>query len=127
MRLFSLAEARALLPEVIPVLERLRDAFVALRAARALESAQRRAALADGHPIATGATEVDEEALAATLRECTDLLVSWDIQLKDPERGLIDFWHERDGEVVFLCYLLGEEDLRYWHRVEDGFAGRQPL
>jgi len=112
------------------VLERLRDAFRALRALRAFEAAQRRAALADGHPIEApkaGAAEADEGALAATLRECTDLLVAWDIQLKDPERGLIDFSHEREGEVVYLCYLLGEDDLRYWHRVEDGFAGRQPL
>ncbi len=112
------------------MLERLRDAFMALRAARAFEAAQRRAALADGHPIEApqaGATEADEGALAATLRECTDLLVAWDIQLKDPERGLIDFSHERESEVVFLCYLLGEENLGYWHHVDAGFAGRQPL
>ena len=112
------------------MLERLRDAFVALRAASAFEAAQRRAALADGHPIEppkASASESDKEALAATLHESTDLLVAWDIQLKDPERGLIDFFHEREGEVVFLCYLLGEEDLGYWHRVDAGFAGRQPL
>jgi hypothetical protein len=42
--------------------------------------------------------------------------------LKDPERGLIDFYSEREGRVVYLCYLLGEPDLLYWHDLDTGFA-----
>ena len=47
--------------------------------------------------------------------------------MKDPERGLIDFYHERDGQVVYLCWQLGEPDIEWWHDTEAGFAGRQPL
>ncbi len=129
MRLFSVEEARALLPQVRLVLERLREAFVALRADRAMEAAQRRASMADGHPVAlpTGTAEEERKRHEETLRECMELLDGWGIQLKDPERGLIDFPHERDGVVVLLCYELDETELAYWHPVETGYAGRQPI
>jgi hypothetical protein len=129
VRLFSVEEARALLPEVRPVLERLRDAFVALRGNRGIEAAQRRASMADGHPIALPSPNAEEEREGheETLRECVELLDGWGIQLKDPERGLIDFPHERDGVVVLLCYELGEAGLEYWHPVETGYAGRQRI
>jgi hypothetical protein len=47
--------------------------------------------------------------------------------LKDVELGLVDFPAERDGEIVYLCWQSGEPEVAFWHRVEDGFAGRQPL
>jgi hypothetical protein len=50
------------------------------------------------------------------------------VQIKDYERGLIDFPTMRDGRVVLLCWQLGEnEELTWWHDVDAGFAGRQPL
>ena len=129
MRLFSVEEARALLPQVQAVLERLRDAFVALRGSRAQEAAQRRASMADGHPLPppSPTSGEDREHHEATLRECVELLDGWGIQLKDPERGLIDFPHERDGVVVLLCYELSETELAFWHPIEAGYAGRQPI
>jgi len=50
------------------------------------------------------------------------------VQLKDYTRGLIDFPSMRDSRVVLLCWQLGEpERIEWWHEVEAGFAGRQPL
>jgi hypothetical protein len=50
------------------------------------------------------------------------------IQIKDYGRGLIDFPSMRAGKVVLLCWQLGESDeISWWHEVEAGFAGRQPL
>ena len=50
------------------------------------------------------------------------------VQLKDQTRGLIDFPSLRDGRVVLLCWHLGEGDqIEWWHDIEAGFAGRQPL
>ena len=50
------------------------------------------------------------------------------VQIKDHERGLIDFPCLRDGRVVLLCWQLGErEEIEYWHETEAGFAGRQRL
>ena len=47
--------------------------------------------------------------------------------LKDVQLGLVDFPAEREGEIVYLCWQFGEPEVAFWHRVEDGFAGRQPL
>ncbi len=49
------------------------------------------------------------------------------IQLKGPLEGLIDFPSYRDGELVELCWKLGEERVEHWHRVGEGFAGRKRL
>ncbi len=65
----------------------------------------------------------DEEKLQEYVRELTEL----GVQLKDPERGLVDFPHMMDGRVVFLCWHHGEEELSFWHEVDAGFAGRQSL
>ncbi len=47
--------------------------------------------------------------------------------MKDPQRGLLDFPSERDGEVVELCWLHGEHAVTHWHRIGEGFAGRKPI
>ena len=50
------------------------------------------------------------------------------VQLKDFDRGLVDFPSLRDGRIVLLCWQLGEGDqLEWWHEPEAGFAGRTPL
>ena len=130
MRLYSEAEARALLPEVIPVLMRLRDGIAELRALEAAVAAQAKGASGDGNLLADPWEEGKEnrqEALRRQIRSAAAQLQQWGIELKDPERGLIDFYHEREGEVVFLCYLLGEPDIGYWHTLSGGLAARQPL
>ena len=50
------------------------------------------------------------------------------IQVKGLDQGLIDFPHVRsNGEEVYLCFLLGEEDILFWHPIDDGFPGRRPI
>lgn len=56
-------------------------------------------------------------------RELEDL----GIQLKDPRLGLVDFPSEVGGRTVLLCWRLGEPDVQFWHEVDAGYAGRQPL
>lgn len=131
MRLYSEAEARAALAEVIPIVTRLREAFVALRALQSSVAADSRGATGDGNlsasPWDERGTSNRAEALNRELQTTAALLADRAIEVKDPERGLIDFRSERDGRVVYLCYLLGEPDLLYWHELDAGFAGRQPL
>jgi hypothetical protein len=50
-----------------------------------------------------------------------------DIELKDLQMGLIDFYHEREGRIVYLCWRLGEPEVLFWHDLDTGFAGRQLL
>ena len=54
-------------------------------------------------------------------------LESIGIQLKDRRIGLIDFPSEVDGRPMLLCWQLGEPSVQFWHEVDSGFAGRQPL
>ncbi len=49
------------------------------------------------------------------------------VVLKDLDMGLLDFPHERDGRVVFLCWHPPEEKIEYWHEIHAGYAGRQPI
>jgi hypothetical protein len=50
-----------------------------------------------------------------------------DIQIKDPDRGLIDFPAYIGGKEVFLCWEKGEEDIEFWHDLASGYAGRERL
>jgi hypothetical protein len=66
--------------------------------------------------------------LLVDLSTQTEKLESLGIQLKDYRQGLIDFPSMRDGRVVLLCWKADEGDqVEWWHDVEAGFAGRQPL
>ncbi len=130
MKRYSVDEARTLLPEVIPVLEELRSAYVELRAVQASVAAHARGASGDGNLLANPWQDKGEDrigALSDSLQVAARKLDRWGIEIKDPEKGLIDFFHERDGRTVYLCYHLGEPDIGYWHELEAGFAGRQPL
>jgi len=131
MRTYSVEEARALLPAVVPVLERLRAAAQELQAVRAAASVDARGASADGaltaDPWADASGENVPERLGRVVQEALAQLGEWAIEVKDPVQGLIDFYHERSGAVVFLCYLLGEPEIAYWHTIGGGFAGRRPL
>jgi hypothetical protein len=49
------------------------------------------------------------------------------VQIKDVNIGLLDFPALRDGREVYLCWKHGEEDIAFWHEIEAGFAGRQPI
>jgi hypothetical protein len=47
--------------------------------------------------------------------------------VKDPERGLVDFPGERNGQAVYLCWQLGEPAVSHWHALDKGFADRRPV
>ena len=47
--------------------------------------------------------------------------------IKGLDPALIDFPHMRDGREVYLCWRYGEDEISYWHEVESGYDGRQPL
>lgn len=50
-----------------------------------------------------------------------------EVELKDLERGLVDFPSLRNGQEVFLCWENGEDDIEHWHELDAGYAGRKPL
>jgi hypothetical protein len=126
MKLFTVSEANGMIPELRPMLEQIRAQYSAL--AKFREAAGLAAAAATesgGGGMEGGAHYVNRlyevGKIASELHEMG-------IQLKDYQRGLIDFPSLRDGRVVLLCWQLDDADeLGWWHELEAGFAGRQPL
>jgi hypothetical protein len=101
MPTFTRSQAEALLPKVRPLLEDL----------------QRRKQSYDRRPTDPVAKEIN-----ALLVEVARL----GAEVKDPDRGLIDFRTLRRGREVYLCWQLGEGDrIAYWHGIESGFGGRK--
>ena len=71
--------------------------------------------------------EQELEKEIAKLQEFIDELENLGIELKDISRGLIDFRSLMDGREVYLCWLLGEDEIGHWHELDAGFGGRQSL
>lgn len=67
------------------------------------------------------------QALAREIAGFQRELDALGIELKDPRLGLVDFPSETNGRRIVLCWRLGERDVQYWHEVDAGYAGRQPL
>lgn len=125
MKLFTIEEANALLPSVRAILQRIQ------RLRRRLGTFRREAKLAaEGAELGGGGME-GGALYAIVLTDFTTQMSELEglgVQLKDFERGLVDFPSLRDGRVVLLCWQLGEGDeLEWWHDMETGFGGRTPL
>ena len=129
-RLFTLAEAEALLPQVIPILEAIRDARRAMAAAEGELDKLLGPTRSNGHGVDPARLE---ESRAATMRAMAELraksaeLDALGVELKDPDTGLIDFQSRRQGRIVYLCWRLGESRIDWWHELDAGFAGRRRL
>ncbi len=126
MKLFSVTEANELLPTVSQIVKCIQAAH---RRTLLFKPEARLAAAASEHSggMSAGKGEAYIKALTR-LAEPVDELITLGVQLRDYERGLIDFPSLREGRVVLLCWQLGEgERLEWWHDTEAGFAGRQPL
>jgi hypothetical protein len=130
VRHFTPEEANAELAEVRPLVERMvelrRTHVTALARQEELEGSIR--GNGGGIPpavLAAAASEVEE--VEGKLAEVVDEIAEHGAQVKDLDEGLIDFPALYRGETVLLCWKLGEDEIGYWHSVEDGFAGRRPL
>ena len=64
---------------------------------------------------------------AAAIAECAERINAAGAEIKSLEEGLLDFPAKRGEEDVLLCWKLGEDEIRYWHGLDEGFAGRKPL
>jgi len=125
MKLFTIEEANALLPSVREILQRIQGSR------RRLATYRRQAKLAAEGAEQGGGGMVGGSLYATFLTQFTtemSELEALGVQLKDFDRGLVDFPSLRDGRVVLLCWQLGEGDeLEWWHDMEAGFGGRTPL
>jgi hypothetical protein len=120
-RVYTVAEANAALPDLRERLARIREARQ--RLLRGAELVKERLA-ADGGGASGGRGYWEAQA---ALKAEIERLAEENIVLRDPETGLVDFPGEREGRRVWLCWLLGEDEVGHWHELDVGFIGRQPL
>jgi len=129
-RYFTPEEANALLGEVRPIAE----ALVAHRRAMAV-TATRQARLVqriagnggDFDPQEPRTLEEEFQREDQAVVRCVEELQRLGVLVKDLDRGLVDFPALRGDEEVLLCWQVGEDEVAYWHGLEEGFAGRKPL
>jgi hypothetical protein len=120
---FTVEEANALLPE-------LRSLIEAIQAARdriQVEHQNARPVLKARSQNGGGRDASGYVAGLMQLNERVRRLLDLGVELKDLERGLVDFPAWRGEREVFLCWELREDEIRFWHDLETGYRGRQPL
>jgi len=121
-KFYSVDEANALVPTLKPLLERIRATQEALAQDKTVAAVREKASHNGGGLPARHLSE-----LTKTLERDLHQLQERGIVLRDPTIGLIDFFHQREGETVFLCWKLGEGRVEWWHPVDTGIAGRVHL
>jgi hypothetical protein len=129
-RVFTVEEANAALAEARPLAERMVEARRRLGALTSKLERLRMAVAGNGGGLSAPEVQALEEAAAEQALEvarCIDGITQIGAQVKDLDAGLLDFPAQREGEDVLLCWHLGEDEIRYWHRLDEGFAGRKPL
>lgn len=126
-KLFTVNEANELLPALRPLVEQILETIRRLKSAS--EAVIRREQLDAEAPDLMERLRQDDgvRRLIGDLQGFVEQVNSHGCVCKGIEQGLIDFPCVLGSEVVFLCWQLGEAQVGYWHRIEDGFAGRKPL
>ena len=124
---FRLEEANAILPRLDILMGRLQRGALRLHeemSGLARETGVELAALAPDELLRRRPAA---RALVEELDGIVEEIEASGAHLKDVQLGLVDFPAELQGEIVYLCWQFGEPEVAFWHRIEDGFAGRRPL
>ena len=130
-RTFSLEEAHTLLPVLQSLLRR------GIEAKKQVEEIEAEFQKINHRIFLSGGSEVDVVQLARrraasdkalqTIKDALAEIEATGVQVKDMDIGLLDFPCQVDGEIILLCWKLGEERITHWHGVQEGFAGRKPI
>ena len=130
-RYFSVADVEALIPALSRLMKRVMAANAeAAEVKTRLQGEQQRIALAGGGVLDRKAWRADLERierLTAEVQQGLGEIVELGGAPKDLGLGLVDFLHLREGREVNLCWKYGEREIRHWHGLDEGYAGRKPL
>lgn len=128
-RLFTLEEAEALLPKLIPLVDRLQDLKRRQDHLRQTSGTLGQRSRTNGHAI-TDDLERAKSEIAVTTQDINDLIEeisAFGCEVKDLNLGLLDFRSMLDGNEVYLCWKAGEPKIEWWHQLNSGFSARNPL
>src|SRR5947209_9159761 len=130
-RTFTLEEAQSLLP----VLESLLRA--AIKGKRLIEQVDtelqetaHKVFLKGGmllNVVHLARRKAEREKAVQRVKDAVAEIDATGVQVKDLDVGLLDFPCRVDGEIILLCWKLGESDITHWHGTDEGFAGRKPI
>ena len=128
-RTFTLDEASSLLPRLSELLLQTQECKLRHDQHQDQIAEYTRRMSSNGDILERDLNETRQELVkaAAELSRLVEKVQEMGCEMKDIDQGLIDFRAEREGREVYLCWKLGEPDIRWWHDLESGFAGRQPL
>lgn len=131
MKTFTLDEAQSLLPVLESLLKRAIDFR---RSAQSVESGlnglAQRIFLSGGMRVDTAGIARQRAEMEGLLKQARESVAEIDaigVQVKDLDSGLLDFPCRMGDQVVLLCWRMGEREIEYWHTVDSGFQGRQPV
>jgi hypothetical protein len=129
-RHFTLEEANAVLAEVRPLTEQLVEHRASLAAAQSERTRLALQIAGNGGGVDPAEAAALDERIAhehAGVARCVNAIHELGGVVKDPDAGLVDFPAQVDGTEAFLCWRLGEDEIAYWHGIDEGFPGRKPL
>jgi hypothetical protein len=131
IKTFSLREAQ----ELLPVLESLLRTL--MRAKSMMDEIDAEFQELNAQVFVNGGMLVDvktyarrkaeREKAVQRAKDALEEITAAGVQVKDLEMGLLDFPCKVDGEIILLCWRLGEDAITHWHSVDEGFAGRKPI
>jgi hypothetical protein len=128
---FTLSEAQTLLPVLEALLRKAQEAGArASELEMEMQELSQRIFMSGGMHVDVAQAAKRRANREKALQEARDTLTEMEeigVQVKDLEKGLLDFPAVMDGRDVLLCWKLGEKEIGYWHTLEDGFTGRKPL
>ena len=130
-RYFTVADVEALIPDLSRIMKPVMSAHAEVSATQErMQAEQQRIAMAGGGVLDRRAWRADKdkiERLTGEIRRGLAEIVELGGAPKDLGLGLVDFPHLRDGREVNLCWRYGEREIRHWHGLDEGYAGRKPL
>jgi hypothetical protein len=126
---YTVREANAMLPELTRLIQAMQLQGQQLAAMQGRVAAMQKKVRGNGYHNPTEDIMLSQAAnqTEEALRLGVEQLAKWNIELKDLQRGLVDFPARREGRIVFLCWELGEPEVGYWHETTSGYDTRQPL
>jgi hypothetical protein len=133
MKFFSVEGANKIIPQLEEFVQRLRD----LKDKILQKQVQIDTLLIVGGVSDPNAYSPSQNAVQKDVQELNEMVLAFNglveeinelgCQLKDPDLGLVDFFHIRDDKIVNLCWKSGESKIEFWHDLESGFPGRKKL
>jgi len=130
-KIFSVEEANQLIPKLKLLLEELRSLRDEIESKKVemdlleIVGSVSRVGSSEETPMSEQMEELNR--MAGEFNRRLEELEDMGCQVKDLDQGLVDFFSVREGHLVYLCWKEGEDSIQYWHTLDGGFKGRQPL